>query len=138
MSLRRSDVFDLVTEHFDAPGLRSLVEFVDHLNIDIRPLLKRPIEINLADLAAQCGLGQLGQGKVVIADAIGGPLGFETLRYRMPSTATCTLSRVMQTCSGMSIAVSLRECLYWTIDEREQDVETRSRVREYRPSRSTT
>ena len=34
---------------------------------------------------------------------------FNTFKYRMPSTCTCTLSRVMQTCAGMSTARSLSE-----------------------------
>jgi hypothetical protein len=34
---------------------------------------------------------------------------FITFRYRMPSTPTWTLSRVMQTWAGMSIARSLSE-----------------------------
>ena len=35
--------------------------------------------------------------------------GLSTFKYRMPSTPTCTLSRVMQTCAGMSIAASFSE-----------------------------
>ena len=43
----------------------------------------------------------------------------------MPSTDTCTLSRVMQTCSGMSMAVSLSECRYRMESmKRKQDVKS--------------
>ena len=37
--------------------------------------------------------------------------GLRILKYSTPSTPTCTLSFVMQTCSGTSSAISLSECL---------------------------
>ncbi len=40
----------------------------------------------------------------------------------MLSTDTCTLSRVMQTCSEMSMAVSFSECCTNAADEREKNM----------------
>ena len=125
--LRRGDVLDFISEDFDAPGFRRLVEFVDDLRVDVGPLLECPVQIDFADFAAQVVWASWDNGEAVIADAVRGALGVETLRYRTPSTPTCTLSRVMQICSGMSMAVSLRECLYSNhIDEWNQNVESRA------------
>ena len=62
-ALRGGDVLNFVPEDFDAPGIRSLVEFVHDLDIDVGPLLERPVEFDLADLAPQGGLRQAGSGR---------------------------------------------------------------------------
>src|SRR5262245_43940183 len=57
----------------------------------------------------------------------------------MPSTATCTLSLVMQTCSGMSSACSFKLCLYATRSMNgTRTWKPARRVLLYLPSASTT
>src|SRR5512146_1891318 len=46
-ALRRGDVLDLVPKHLDAPGVRCLVEFIHHLDIDVGPSLEGPVELDL-------------------------------------------------------------------------------------------
>lgn len=55
----RSYVLDLVTQHFDTPRVRRLVQFANDMSVDIRPLLKGPILFYLSELAAERGLGKL-------------------------------------------------------------------------------
>jgi len=71
--------FDLVAQHLDAPGGRGLVELADDLVVDVRALLERAVEVDLADLAAQRRLGQLADGEHVVHDAVRGPLGVQHL-----------------------------------------------------------
>ena len=54
----------------------------------LRALLERPVEFDLADLAAQGRLRELNDGELVIGDAVGGALRIEHLDYSTPSTAT--------------------------------------------------
>ena len=79
---RRGDVLDLVAEDFDAPGIRGLVEFVHHLDIDVGALFERPVEFDLADFAPQRGLPKLDQGEMIIADAIGRALRVQDLEVQ--------------------------------------------------------
>ena len=72
--LRRSDVLDLVAEDLHAPRLGGLVDLADDLRVDVGALLEGAVEVDLADLAAQRGLGQLDDGEEVVRDAVGGPL----------------------------------------------------------------
>ncbi len=108
--LRRRDVLDLVAQHLDAPRLGRLVELGDDRGVDVRALLEGAVEVDLADLAAQRRLRELGDGEHVVRDAVGGALAGRAPSGRARRRrATWTLSRVMQTCSGMSIACSLSE-----------------------------
>jgi hypothetical protein len=73
------DVLDLIPKNFDAPRIRGLVEFIHHLDIDVGPLLERPIQFDLADLAPQRGLAKLDQSEIIVADAIGRALRVQDL-----------------------------------------------------------
>src|SRR6185503_13017794 len=75
--LRRRDVLDLVAHDFDAPGLGGFVQFADDLRVDVGALLKGAVEFDLAELAAQRGLRQLGDAEGIVADAVGCALGVQ-------------------------------------------------------------
>ena len=68
--LRRVDVLDLVAQHLHAPRFGGLVHFGNDHHVDVRPLFERAIELNLADLAAEVRLRQLGDGVGVVGDAV--------------------------------------------------------------------
>ena len=77
---RRCDVLDLVAQHLDAPRLGRLVELVHHLEVDVRALLEGAVELDLADLAAQRRLRELGDREEIVRHAVGGPLGIHHLQ----------------------------------------------------------
>ncbi len=65
--------------------------------------------------------------------------GLRTFRYRMPSTPTCTLSRVMQTCAGMSLDCSFSVWRYRITSMNGTSTwKPAKSVPEYLPSRSMT
>lgn len=78
----RRNVLDFIAHHFDAPRFRGLVEFAYHLRIDMGPLLKGSIQLDLAKFAAQGGLRQLRNAEDVVANAVGGALGVENFQVR--------------------------------------------------------
>ena len=80
--LWRRDVLDLVPHHLDAPGHRRLVELGYHVGVDGATCLESPIQLDLADLAAQRRLCQLGDGEVVVGDAVGGKMGIQHLHVK--------------------------------------------------------
>ena len=65
------NVLDFVTEDLHAPGIRRFVELLDHPQVDVPPLLEGLVQLDLADLATQRGLGELGDGEEVVANAVG-------------------------------------------------------------------
>ncbi len=82
--LRWIDVLDLVAKHLNAPRVGSLVELHDHRGVDRAALLKRAIEVDFSDLAPQGRLGELADGKDVVADSVGGALGVEYFQVENP------------------------------------------------------
>ena len=76
----RVDVLDLVAEHLDAPGVGRLVEFLHHPQIDVASLLERLVQFDLADLATQRRLRELGDGEQVFPDSIGSLAGVHHLQ----------------------------------------------------------
>ena len=62
--------FNLVTKDFNTPGFRGFVELGNDVGIDHAASFKRPIEIDLADFAAQCRLRQLRDRKHVVGNAV--------------------------------------------------------------------
>ena len=67
---RRRDVLDLIPQDLYAPGLRGLVQFIDDLAVDVGAFFERAVEFDFPDLAAERGLGQLRDGKAIVADAV--------------------------------------------------------------------
>src|SRR5439155_18947375 len=63
----------------DAPRDRRLVELGHNVCVDGATGLERPIKLNLADLAAECRLGELGDSEVVIGDAVRGEMRIQDL-----------------------------------------------------------
>ena len=78
------DVLDLVAKNLNAPGVGSLVELHDHRGVDRAALLKRAIEVDFSDLAPQGRLGELADGKEVVANSVGSSLGVEHFQVENP------------------------------------------------------
>jgi len=62
------------------PTARSPVELVHDLEVDLGARLEGLVEVDLADLAPQRGLRELGDREQVVGDAVGGALGMSTFR----------------------------------------------------------
>ena len=109
----RRQILDLVAQHLDAPVRRRVVERGDDGGVDLVALLERAVELHPADHAAQRRLRQLRDRQrcsstsrtTRAADRSPG-------KYRMPSTCSCVLSLVMQTCGATSSGVSRKSCRY--------------------------
>src|SRR5579872_1357159 len=67
---RWCNVLDLIPHYLHAPRPRCLVQLRDDIRVDDASGLERPIELDLADFAAQGGLGKLGDRKAVVSDAV--------------------------------------------------------------------
>ena len=68
---RRRQVLDLVAQHLDAPVRRRLVERGDDRRVDLVALLEGPVELHLADHAAQRRLRELRDRDDVVRRAVG-------------------------------------------------------------------
>src|SRR6185312_1149706 len=80
--LGRCDVLDLVTHHFHAPGAGGLVELGNDVRVDDAASLEGAVELDLADFAPQCRLGELRDGEAVVRNAIRGEVRVEHLHIQ--------------------------------------------------------
>ena len=70
--LGRRQVLDLVAQYLHTPVERRLIDGLDDLGIDDVALLEGLVQLQLADHAAQRGLGQLRDGHDVVGRAVAG------------------------------------------------------------------
>src|SRR5581483_5084021 len=125
---------DLIAEDLDPPRLGRLVELVHDLEVDVRALLERPVELDLPDLAAERRLGELGDREEIVGHAVRGALRIHDLQVEDPVDVYLdVVLRDADLLRDIDRALLQRVPIADRIDERQEDVEPRVQRRAVAP-----